>query len=62
MAVFKNKLSDAMQEASETQCWLEFAKACNYIKDSDFQRMDQTSEKIIGKLIAMDRKADKFCY
>ena len=51
-----------MQEASETQCWLEFAKACNYIKDSDFQRMDQTSEKIIGKLIAMDRKADKFCY
>jgi len=24
-AVFKNKLTDAMQEASETQCWLEFS-------------------------------------
>jgi four helix bundle protein len=26
-AVFKNKLTDAMQEASETQCWLEFSLA-----------------------------------
>lgn len=29
-AVFKNKLTDSMQEASETQCWLEFANACSY--------------------------------
>ncbi|MCF6158699.1 MAG: four helix bundle protein [wastewater metagenome] len=27
-AVFKNKLTDSMQEASETQCWLEFCYAC----------------------------------
>ncbi len=32
-SVFKNKLTDAMQEASETQCWLEFACACRYIFD-----------------------------
>jgi four helix bundle protein len=31
IAVFKNKLTDAMQEASETQSWLEFSFACNYI-------------------------------
>jgi four helix bundle protein len=24
-AVFRNKMTDSMQEASETQCWLEFA-------------------------------------
>jgi four helix bundle protein len=27
-AVFVNKLTDAMQEASETQSWLKFALAC----------------------------------
>ena len=31
IAVFKNKLTDAMQEASETQTWLEFCHACGYI-------------------------------
>jgi four helix bundle protein len=30
-AVFVNKLSDSGQEAGETQTWLEFALACNYI-------------------------------
>jgi four helix bundle protein len=30
-AFFINKLSDAMQEASETQTWLEFSVACGYI-------------------------------
>jgi four helix bundle protein len=29
IAVFRNKLTDAMQEASETQSWLEFCSACN---------------------------------
>ena len=28
IAVFKNKVTDSMQEASETQCWLEFSLAC----------------------------------
>jgi len=27
-AVFKNKLTDSMQEASETQSWLEFCLSC----------------------------------
>ena len=35
-AVFRNKLTDSMQEASETQCWLEFAHACSYITFSQF--------------------------
>ena len=32
VAVFRNKVTDSMQEASETQCWLEFSIACQYIR------------------------------
>jgi four helix bundle protein len=28
IAVFRNKVTDSLQEASETQCWLEFSVAC----------------------------------
>ena len=30
-AVFVNKLTDSQQEASETQTWLDFCLACEYI-------------------------------
>jgi len=33
-AVFMNKLSDAGQEASETQTWLQFALKCNYLNET----------------------------
>ena len=36
VSVFRNKMTDAMQEAFETQCWLEFACACRYISDDVF--------------------------
>lgn len=60
-AVFKNKLTDAMQEASETQCWLEFCSACRYLDDIRFKQLDEY-ENIIGMLSRMEEKADKFCY
>jgi four helix bundle protein len=60
--VFKNKLTDGAQEASETQCWLEFAVACHYTNDATFQRLDTEYENIIGMLASMEDKADKFCY
>ena len=37
-AVFKNKVTDSMQEASETQCWLEFSLACKYINKNTFSK------------------------
>jgi four helix bundle protein len=61
-AVFRNKVTDSMQEASETQCWLEFAKACSYIDETLFRHLDDAYERIIGMLTAMERKAEKFCY
>ena len=61
-AVFRNKMTDAMQEASETQCWLEFAHACRYVSNDTFLRMDEEYENIIGMLISMEKKSEKFCY
>ena len=61
-AAFCNKLTDAMQEASETQSWLEFCRACHYIDDELFLTMDKDYESVIGMLSRMEQQADKFCY
>lgn len=61
-AVFKNKLTDAMQEASETQTWLDFCFACNYIDQNKFNELDQKYEHILAMLNSMEMKADSFCF
>jgi four helix bundle protein len=61
-AVFVNKLSDSMQEASEKQTWLDFCLACKYINYSAFKKLDHEYEKILGMLNSMEMKADKFCF
>lgn len=59
--VFENKISDAGQEAAETQVWLDFALACQYIADSEFNRLDDAYERIFGMLASMEQKSDTFC-
>ncbi len=61
-AVFANKISDAMQEASETQTWLDFCLACGYIDEGNFNRLDGEYDKILGMLNSMEMNADKFCF
>lgn len=60
-AVFINKLSDAEQEAAETQTWLEFAWKCNYINEDIFKKLDNKYEHVFAMLITMERKVDTFC-
>ncbi|MHC4071558.1 MAG: four helix bundle protein [Planctomycetota bacterium] len=60
-AVFINKLSDAGQEAAETQTWLEFALACKYIDRNTFESLDEKYEHIFAMLFTMEQKADNFC-
>jgi four helix bundle protein len=60
-AVFINKLTDAEQEAAETQTWLEFAQKCHYINDATFQILDRDYEEIFAMLAGMEAKADSFC-
>jgi four helix bundle protein len=62
IAVFKNKVTDSMQEASETQCWLEFSLACEYIEPATFENLDGEYEEIIAMLNSMENKAEKFCF
>jgi four helix bundle protein len=51
-----------MQEASETQCWLEFCFACKYIESSLFKEVDREYEDILSMLNAMEKNAEKFCF
>lgn len=51
-----------MQEASETQCWLEFSLACNYIDAPIFSSLDNEYEQIIAMLNSMEINAEKFCF
>ena len=51
-----------MQEASETQCWLEFSLACEYINPTTFKDLDSEYEEIIAMLNSIENKADKFCF
>ena len=60
-AVFVNKLSDAAQEAAETQTWLEFALRCKYVDDLTFRELDEIYEHIFAMLANMEKKADTFC-
>jgi len=62
VAVFKNKVTDAMQEASETQTWLEFSLACGYINREKFDTQDDECEQIISMLSSMEKNASKFCF
>ncbi len=62
IAVFKNKITDSMQEASETQCWLEFSLECHYIQRPVFNNLDDEYEQIIAMLNSMEMNAAKFCF
>lgn len=57
---FRSKLSDADSENSETQLWLDFALACDYISKEKRNELQSKSEEI-GKLINyMMNNPDKF--
>jgi len=58
---FKNKLTDAMQEASETQSWLEFCLSCNYIPENKYDKLFEEYEHILAMLNNMEMKAKSFC-
>ncbi|MDZ7343322.1 MAG: four helix bundle protein [candidate division KSB1 bacterium] len=52
-AAFVSKLSDAEGEAAETQAWIEFAVACQYLSKETGDDLNQTYDHILGKLVNM---------
>ena len=61
LAAFINKLTDSVQEAAETQTWLEFSLSCQYIDEKTFIVLFEKYEHIIAQLLTMERKAKSFC-
>jgi four helix bundle protein len=47
---FISKLTDADGENSETNAWIDFALACNYISSEDYMRFSKQGKEI-GRLI-----------
>lgn len=47
---FVSKLSDSEGEAAETQTWLDYALACKYITQEQFDTLDDKYDHIIGML------------
>ncbi len=47
---FISKLSDADMKNSETRVWLDFAIACKYLRDDEYEKLLQQDQEI-GKLI-----------
>lgn len=49
-------LNVAEGEAAETQTWLEYAWACEYISTDIFQELDKKYDQILGMLVKMIHK------
>ncbi|MDO8316522.1 MAG: four helix bundle protein [Flavobacterium sp.] len=57
---FISKLTDSDAENGETQVWLEYANACNYVNNNDFESLTSKSLEV-GKLLNyMMNNPDKF--
>ncbi len=52
-AAFVSKLSDAEAEAAETQTWLRFACACNYLPETETNQLIAEYDRVLGELVAM---------
>lgn len=57
---FVSKLSDCEAEAAETQVWLDFALACNYISKEIYEPLYQHYDAIIGMIVTMIREPEKW--
>jgi four helix bundle protein len=57
---FIAKLSDAEAEASETQVWLDYSLACEYMPREVHERIYQDYEKIIGMIVMMISHPEKW--
>jgi four helix bundle protein len=57
---FVHTLSMSEAEAAETLVWLEYAFKCNYISDPTYRKLIDHYDHIIGMLVNMIRKPEKW--
>lgn len=58
---FVAKLTDSEGEARETQTWLQFSLACNYMNEIQFNNLNTKCNEIIGMLVVMMNHSEKWC-
>jgi four helix bundle protein len=59
---FISKLSDSESEAAESQTWLDFSSSCGYLSESDCRTLNDTYDKIIGKLVNMSLHSENWSW
>jgi len=59
---FVAKLSDAEGEAAETQVWLDYAHACEYISSDDHKILDDKYDHIISMIVNMSNKPENWSW
>ena len=59
---FVAKLSDAEGEAAETQVWLDYALACNYIDNKAHTVLNDKYDHIIAMLVNMNNKPENWSF
>ena len=67
-AAFVSKLSDAesvlkdtaSHKAAETQTWIEFARRCGYLSESEAEHLDARMEEILAQLVTMASQPEKW--
>ena len=57
---FVAKLTEAEAETAETQVWLDYALACNYINLAEYKPLYEKYEHIVAMLIAIYTNPDKW--
>lgn len=59
---FINKLNDADGEAAETQNWLDFAFACDYIDKENYEKLYKQYDEILSIIISMTNHSKKWTF
>ena len=59
-AAFVNKVNEALGEAMETQAWLDHARMCGYLDQSQYDQLDGEWQHIGAMLNRMIQRADDF--
>jgi four helix bundle protein len=57
---FISKLSDSDMENGETQTWLDFALACEYISIDEHKKLNDCAEEVAKLLVYMMNNSEKF--
>jgi len=57
---FVSKLSDVKGEAAETQVWLDYALACDYISEEQYAPLFKKYDSILGMTVTMITNHEKW--